>query len=58
MGEQGRYKWTNLVAIVICQARSDGSLDKAVVSRDRKLWVDLSFLEIKLLGFCELTTEG
>lgn len=52
--------WGNRVDIngptCLCQARNV-SLDKAVVSRDGKLWVDLSFLE-KLLGFCELTTEG
>lgn len=33
MGEQSRYKWTNLVAIIICQARSDGSLEKAAFAK-------------------------
>lgn len=43
MGEQGRSKWTNLMAVFVCLVGSDGSLEKAAVARDGQLWVDLSF---------------
>ena len=36
------------MVVFICQAGSDGSLEKAAVAKDGQLWVDLSCLAGKI----------